>query len=407
MNYQLSGLSPAGFHLTDLLFHAANAVLAFLLIQTLLLLAAKNAFGPGTVPPGLALLGHGGILVGCSSVSSRVGCMGCRPVPMSSRSSSWSFPFCVTCAFELHPAEKGRGKFYWISILCFAVSLLCYPIGLTLVVVLAVLDLYPLRRFKPGLAGLWDAAACRIWLEKVPYALVSVLVLVATLLPRASNPPEFGPAPAWNSSAHSGAVYAGVLCLGLLRLETLAPFHLSPVYTTLLDFNPNAWPFWLSAAFVIGDHGAAAAPASPMALGAGVVGKPPGAAGSRLGLTERPHFTCDRYDYLPGLVWAVAARRRPPEDDALPELRAVGWPLALALAVFWGGLSLRQTRVWRNSVALFEHMIRELGDDPYRSDIQWRLGSVLASQGKTQEAAQQYQASLRIQPTPEAHLCFR
>jgi hypothetical protein len=47
-------------------------------------------------------------------------------------------------------------------------------------------------------------------------------------------------------------------------------------------------------------------------------------------------------------------------------------------------------------------VIGELGDDPNRSDIQWRLGSVLASQGKTQEAAQQYLASLRIQPTPEA-----
>ena len=51
-------------------------------------------------------------------------------------------------------------------------------------------------------------------------------------------------------------------------------------------------------------------------------------------------------------------------------------------------------------------MIRELGDDPRRSDIQWRLGGVLASQGKSVEAGRQYQASLQKPPSPEAHLAF-
>jgi tetratricopeptide (TPR) repeat protein len=80
--------------------------------------------------------------------------------------------------------------------------------------------------------------------------------------------------------------------------------------------------------------------------------------------------------------------------------------VGIAVAIFWAALSFHQVPVWRNSVALFEHVIRELGDDPNRGDIQWRLGSVYASQGKRQEAAQQYRASLRIQPTPEAHLCY-
>ena len=78
--------------------------------------------------------------------------------------------------------------------------------------------------------------------------------------------------------------------------------------------------------------------------------------------------------------------------------------VAMALAVFWGALSLHQSRIWRNSVTLFEYMIRELGDDPNRSDIQWRLGFALAGEGKMWEAVQQYQASLRIRPTPNCSL---
>jgi len=123
-----------------------------------------------------------------------------------------------------------------------------------------------------------------------------------------------------------------------------------------------------------------------------------------LGLTERPHFAADRYDYLPGLVWAVAIAAALRRLRAYPTLRTAGFALVLALAVFWGGLSLHQTRVWRNSVALFEYMIHELGNDPNRSDIHWRLGFALAGEGKAREAVQQYQASLRIRPTANCSL---
>ena len=182
------------------------------------------------------------------------------------------------------------------------------------------------------------------------------------------------------------------------------PFHLSPFYTTLVNFNPNGWPFWLSAAFVIGTTVLLVRRRNqwPWALALWVsyllLLVP------ALGLTERPHFAADRYDYLPGLVWAVAIAAALRRLGAHPTLRAAGFALAMALAVFWGALSLHQARIWRNSVVLFEYMIRELGNDPNRSDIHWRLGFALASEGKTREAVQQYQASLRIRPTSNCSL---
>ena len=124
-----------------------------------------------------------------------------------------------------------------------------------------------------------------------------------------------------------------------------------------------------------------------------------------LGLTERAHVTADRYDYLPGLVWAVAIATALRRLNARPNMGSGGFAVLIALAVFWGGFSMHQSRVWRNSIALFEYMIHELGeDDPSRSDLHWRLGFALASERKTRDAAQQYEASLRIRPTSRCAL---
>jgi hypothetical protein len=195
--------------------------------------------------------------------------------------------------FQVTPEERGRGKFYWISLLCFAASLLSYPIGLTFVVILVVLDFYPRRRFKPGLAGLWDSTANRIWLEKVPYALISVLVLVVTLLLRASNS-RLGPPPSLEQFGVGARAMQAFYVWAYYVWKPWLPFHLSPIYATLVQFNPNTWPFWLSAGFVAGATmlflrrwrqwpWALALWASHLVLLAPM-----------LGLTEHPHCACDR-----------------------------------------------------------------------------------------------------------------
>ncbi|MGD0261440.1 MAG: tetratricopeptide repeat protein [Verrucomicrobiota bacterium] len=396
INYQLGGLNPAGFHLTDLLFHAANAVLVFFLIQRLLLLATKNALG-----------GEQNRLVWfCSALAAFLWAVH----PFRVESVAWaagrvyvqSFFFLmisVLCYLRCAaaPAGKGRSLFYWLSILAFIVSLFSYPIGVTLVVVLAVLDFYPLRRFKPGLAGLWDAAAYRIWLEKLPYALLSLLVLVATLLLRASNK-RLGPPPSLELFGLGARAMQAFYVWAYYVWKPWLPFHLSPVYTTLLNFNPNAWPFWLSAALVVGTTvllvrrrnqwpWALALWVSHLVLLVPV-----------LGLTERPHFPSDRYDYLPSLVWAVVIAAALWRTSIRPRLFAAGAACAVGLALFWGTLSVRQTRVWHDSITLFNYMLRELGNHPYCADIHWRLGWVLAREGKTDEAIRQYQEALRLNP---------
>jgi tetratricopeptide (TPR) repeat protein len=313
--------------------------------------------------------------------------------------SLWSY----LRAHQSDSQKSARRSFYWCSVGAFALSMLSLPFAFGYVVVLLVLDWYPLGRF--GARGKGNAKARDILLEKVPFLLLGGLV-VTTLLGRLSPAGVYAAAPVDTALAPFNRIMQAFYVWTYYVWKPWLPFHLSPFYTTLVDFNPNAWPFWLSAALVIGTTvllvrwrnqwpWALALWISYLVLLIPV-----------LGLTERPHYTADRYDYLPGLVWAVAMAAVLLRLGARPRLRTAGLAIGIALAVFWGALSFRQTRIWRNSIALFEHVIRELENDPNRSDIQWRLGSVLASQGKTQEAAQQYQASLRTQPTPEAHLCL-
>lgn len=403
--YQSSGLRPFSYHLVNLVLHCLNTVLLFAFIRRLLAAGPAAVNIPARLEQATFPAALGALL------------WALNPLRVEPAAHVTDLRYCLLVFFiiislwsYLRAHQSGsttstRRSFYWCSVGAFALSMLSLPFAFGYVVVLLVLDWYPLGRFGARGQGWWDAKARGILLEKVPFLLLGGLV-VTTLLGRLSPAGVYAAASVDTALAHFNRIMQAFYVWAYYVWKPWLPFHLSPFYTTLVNFNPNAWTFWLSAALVIGTTVLLVRWRNqwPWALAlwiSYVVLLIP-----VLGLTERPHYTADRYDYLPGLVWAVSIAAVLLRLGARPRLRTAGLALGISLAMFWGALSFRQTRIWRNSTALFEHMIRELGDDPNRSDIQWRLGSVLASQGKTQEAAQQYLASLRIQPTPEAHLCF-
>ena len=403
--YQLNGLKPLGYHLANLVLHCLNTVLLFAFIRRLLAAgpAVVNISGSleqATLPAALGAL-----------------LWALNPLRVEPAAHVTDLRYCLLVLFLLISlssylrAHQGGGtnwarrSFYWCSVGAFALSMLSLPFAFGYVVVLLVLDWCPLGRFGARGRAWWDAKARGILLEKVPFLLLGGLV-VTTLIGRLSPTGVYAAAQADTDLASFNRIMQAFYVWAYYAWRPWLPFHLSPFYTTLVGFNPNSWVFWLSAGLIIGTT----------VLFVRWRNKWPWALAlwlsylvlliPALGLTERPHFTADRYNYLPGLVWAVSIAAVLLRLGARPRLRTAGLVLGIALALFWGILSYRQTHIWRNSTTLFEHVICELGDDPNRSVIQWRLGTVLASQGKTQEAAQQYQASLRIQPTPDAHLCF-
>jgi hypothetical protein len=154
------------------------------------------------------------------------------------------------------------------------------------------------------------------------------------------------------------------------------PTDLSPVYTTLVHFQPFNRPFVVSFAFVFMVTWLCLCyrKTAPFLLGgwlAYLILTVP-----FLGLMEHPHYACDRYSYLNGiclsaLLGGVLLWVRSHTD--WKRLRTSLSALCVAILATLSVMSLNQTLIWRNSITLFQHMLTVLGEDPYRADIEWRL----------------------------------
>jgi tetratricopeptide (TPR) repeat protein len=235
--------------------------------------------------------------------------------------------------------------------------------------------------------------------EKIPFLLLGGLVF-ATFMSR------LNPTGTWTRlpSAHSlNLVKQGIQAVYILvyyAWKPWLPFHLSPVYSTLFWFNPRHWVFWLSVL--------AAAGIAVLLWRGRQVWPWAGALAlvhvtlllSALGLTERAHIACDRYGYVPGIVWAVVVAAVLWKVPANGAQRTVATACALALAVFWAGLSFHQSRIWKTPEAMFQYTIDSLEESSfYRSIIHGYLGTYYADRGRVNDAVKEYQASLSLQPS--------
>jgi tetratricopeptide (TPR) repeat protein len=113
-------------------------------------------------------------------------------------------------------------------------------------------------------------------------------------------------------------------------------------------------------------------------------------------LIEHPHYASDRYSYVPGILWSVFLAALLFKLWRQPKTFAAATAVLLALIAILGTMSVRQTRIWRNSVSLFEYTLAVLGNDPYRADIHWRLGREYARQHKLDKAINQYRLTLAL-----------
>src|SRR5206468_721385 len=152
LDYTLWGMNPTGYHLTSLLLHAVNAVLFYHVVVVLLRRAAVTA----------------------SAGAAAVGALFFAIHPLRVESVAWAserrdvlsglFYLATVLAYvRMAAAERtgGARRWYLVSLACFVLSLLSKAWGMTLPIVLVLLDVYPLRR-PPRL------------LEKAPYAVLAL-----------------------------------------------------------------------------------------------------------------------------------------------------------------------------------------------------------------------------------------
>jgi len=398
MTYQFCQLNPLGYHLGNLLLHTADAVLVFFVLRKLLILGLS---GPGRAEPWR--------ITGCASLGALLWSLH----PMRVEVACWAAnAYCqamlflfisLLCYLGAHEA-KTTGRRRWllaISWLSYAASLLSQPLGIGFLGVLFVLDVYLLGRLG-GDRGWWKSAtkdARRALLEKLPFVGVATAIVLINTIVHVRSPigahrlvslAEFGLLDRLMQAMYVWAYYIW---------RPWYPFNLSPVYTTLVSFEPFSWKFIVSAIAIVGGTTVLIVLRRrwPLGLALGIchltmlVGV--------LGLTDHPHYASDRYSILVAMNWSIllAAWLARPETKSLA--RRITVVVSIIVIGALGFLSVRQARIWDNSVTLFEHMIRDLGDDPHRDSIHYRLGVFLSRQGQNDKAIEHFKEAIRINPT--------
>jgi len=391
LDYVLWSLDPFGFHLTHLILHLFNGLACYLLILKLLEAAGAGEKRTSDHVAWGALFGAMFFMVHPLRVETVAW--------LSTRGDLVCGLFYMTCltAYINRAQAKVpavRYRWYILSLVCFGLSLLSRAWGITLPVVLLILDWYPLGRFtRPMNRG----AVLKLITEKIPYVLMAASAAVLAIMAKMASMQPLAEHGVVNRILQS---FYG---LAFYPLKTVLPVHLSPLYLFKHTNSFLTWPFIVSGVVVILVTLVLLAKARrwPWALAAwmayGVI------VSLQLGIVQSgPQITADRYSYLSCLPFAVllaggvyrwsAAIAADPAGQGRKLLQTL--VLCAVIAVL-SITSVYQNRIWRNKLTLWSHTIRV---DPRNSVAYWNRGLILDALGEKQLAKADYTELIRLNP---------
>ncbi|HLY10158.1 MAG TPA: tetratricopeptide repeat protein [Planctomycetota bacterium] len=340
-DYLLWGMDPRGYHATNLALHALNAALVFVLAESLLRRARPES-PPGSVRPAAAAAA---LLFALH--------------PLRAESVAWITErrdvlsgvfFLLTIlaylrAADAPPSTPERRGWMGASALLFALMMLSKAMGMTLPLVLVVLDVYPLgRRDREPLRALL--------VEKIPHGLVMIGAVILTWFTQTG----VGSIDREKYSLLQSVAQPGFR-LSFYGWKTLMPAGLAPIYHFHPAIGPAQIGGWIAVLALTGwsvavRHGRPAALAawvSYLVLIAPVSGV----------LQTGIYYAADRYSYLACLPFALlAAGAWMPFRDRRPGIATglAGVVLAALAALAW-----RQTGFWKDSETLWT---RQIAVDP-------------------------------------------
>jgi tetratricopeptide (TPR) repeat protein len=373
VDYELYGLSPGGYHLTNVALHAVNTLLVFVILRRL----TGDVWSGALVA---ALFGvHPLHVESVAWISERKDVL------------SACFWLLTMGAYARYAERRTRG-WYATTLALFTLGLMAKPMVVTLPFVLLLLDYWPLRRVQ---VPIHDAprVAGRLLAEKVPFFALAAAAGAMTI----------------QAQSAGGAVAS-------LDRFPLSVRVMNALVSYVAYLEKTAWPAGLSVRY---PHPGITLPVWKVVVATLILVAITWAAVRWL--RSRPYLAvgwfwylgtlvpvigvvqvgdqamADRYTYLPligifmAIAWGLrdAAAARPRLRTALPWLAAALLPVLTALA--W-----QQTRYWRDSVTLYEHSLSVVEGDPL---LHYNLANELREQGRSDEAVRHYQEALRFDPT--------
>ena len=369
LDYQLYGLHPGAFHMTNLILHILSALLLFRLFHRMTGALWKSAF----VAAFFAL--H----------------------PLHVESVAWiaerkdvlsAFFWMLTLYLYAYYAENPSVKKYLPVLLAFVCALMSKPMVVTLPVVMMLLDYWPLKRFQSSKNNAW------LWQlkEKWPlFALSAVTIMIIFYTPGEKET-------LLKAFPLSGRLANAPVAFMTYLAKTFWPYDLAILY----PFNAHI-PAWqvLGAVLII------------FAMTVFTVLKVrhlpflfvgwlwfaitivPVLGIIQISLSA-PYAMADRYHYLPSIGIAV--------------MIAWGWPRllthrnALKKILFSAGiifivsmsiLTWKQCGYWFNTVTLFGHTLKVTENNHVAHN---NLGLTLYKAGKINEAILHYNKAIAIKP---------
>jgi tetratricopeptide (TPR) repeat protein len=361
LDVKLFGVGSAGPHFTNVMLHAGNSVLLFLLLRRL-----TGALGRSALVAGLFAL-HPLHVESVAWVSERKDLLSA----LFGFLTLWMYG-----RYAWQQTQPCRSASYGSACLFFALGLMSKPMLVTWPFVMMLLDYWPLRR---GLQ----------WKDKLPFLALSAASCVVTFWAQRSG----------------GAVES------LARLPLEARIG-NAVIAYVLYIHKAGWPTGLAAFYPLRVGWPAMTVAGAIIALAGVTGaviwfrrQAPwlltgwfwylGMLVPVIGLVQvGAQAMADRYSYVPlvGLFLMVCW--------SVPHTRfSVG--VATAALVICGVLSWIQVGYWKNTETLFQHALRVTRGNWL---AHYNLATHASAAGRAQDAIQHYREALRIEPDfAEAH----
>lgn len=373
LDWTVWGLNPVGYHLTNVLLHAAAAAVFTLLLVELLPRALGGAVAPGPLVTAAAL-----------------GALAWAVHPLRVESVAWAterrdvlsgvfWLLAVLAYLRAHPPEGGlRLGVFVAAVLATLLSIMAKSWAMTLFAVLLVVDAWPLRRLRG--AGWMPALA-----EKIPFAWLGLMSLGITWLTVNAYLPDT----AQHGIGPRVAQAAYGLCFYVAR--TIWPQDLVALYELRGTLSPLAWPWIGCIALVLVFTVTLVAlrrrvPALLATWAAYAIIVSP-----VLGLTQAgPQLVADRYAYLSTLPWfalfAGAALRAALAVPARRRLIAIAAAVEVAALA---ALTVQQTRVWASTESLWAHAVAAQPDNAF---ARMSLGTALLEADRPAEAETQFAA---------------
>ncbi|MBN1346582.1 MAG: tetratricopeptide repeat protein [Phycisphaerae bacterium] len=404
--YVAWGLNPTGYHVVSVLLQAVNGVLFYWVALRLLALAMPAA---GRDHPD-ALRFSAGLAALLFSVH-----------PLRTEAVAWlsTQPYLPVGLFYLlsilaylracgdHPERRGSIPWLALSCLLYGCSILSKGVGVALVVVLVLLDVYPLRRLWPGRRG--RHAGPPTWvilLEKAPFL---IFTIASALLALRSKVEAMVPVQGYDIPHRVVQAAWGVM---FYLYKTVLPFDLSPWYQFRDGFSIAEPQFVVSAALVVAITIAAVASYRRWLPGTVLW------AYYLIALLPLTHLVkigrqaaADRYTYVACMGWAILggagllAAWSARCEGRLKQSTFKGIAVASAVVcAILAGLSWEQSKVWRDGLTLWTQAVRV---SPGISTPRNNLSQELRFRGDLRGAMRHLNEAIRLAPRQPGPLVNR